>query len=190
MNRKLLLAAVVPAFALIAGAVVAHDGGHRKENRFRAELKPTEEVPAVSSVASGRFKATIDEANQTITYEVSYEGLEGNVTQAHIHIGQKSVNGGISIFLCGNAPTVPAATVPQPPACPPSPATVTGVLTPDMVIGPNLQGVAPFGPGVNEFQELIDAIREGFAYANVHSSKFGGGEVRGQIEGRRHHDRD
>lgn len=189
MNRK-LLAAVIPAFALIAGSVIAHDGEGRKNNRFRAELKPTEEVPAVSSVASGRFKMTIDEENQTITYEVSYDGLEGNVSQSHIHIGQRSVNGGISIFLCGNPPTVPAATVPQPPACPPSPATVTGVLTPDMVVGPNAQGVAPFGPGVNEFQELIDAIRDGVAYANVHSSKFGGGEVRGQIEPRHGRGRD
>lgn len=189
MNRK-LLAAVIPAFALIAGSVVAHDDEGRKDNRFRTNLKPTEEVPALSSVASGRFKATIDEANQTISYELSYEGLEGNVLQAHIHIGQLSVNGGISIFLCGNPPTVPAATVPQPPACPPSPATVTGVLAANMIIGPNAQGVAPFGPAVNEFQELVDAIRAGITYANVHSSKFPGGEVRGQIEPRHGRGRD
>jgi hypothetical protein len=182
MNRKLLMAAVVPAFALIAGSVVANDDGDRKNNSFRAELKPTDEVPAVSSIASGRFEMTIDEANQTIAYELSYEGLEGTVAQAHIHIGQFRVNGGISIFLCGNPPTVPPANITQPPACPASPATVTGTLTPDMLVGPVPQGIEQAAPTVNEFQELIDLIRSGDAYANVHSSRFPGGEVRGQIQ--------
>lgn len=185
MKRK-LLAAAIPAFALIAGSVGANDGEDSEDNRFRAKLKPTQEVPAVSSVASGRFKMTIDEVNQTISYELSYEGLEGNVTQAHIHIGQFSVNGGISVFLCGNPPTVPAPAVPQPPACPASPATVTGTLTPANIIGPAGQGVAATTADVNEFAELVKAIRDGVTYANVHSSKFGGGEVRGQIKPRHH----
>lgn len=184
MNRKLLLAAVVPAFALIAGSVVAHDGGDRRNNRFRAELKPTNEVPAVSSVASGRFKMTIDEENQTIDYEVSYEGLEGAVAQSHIHIGQPNVNGGISVFLCANPPLGPPAGFPVPPLCPTSPATVTGTLGPANIIGPVGQGVAPTAGDVNEFAELVKAVRDGITYANVHSAKFGGGEVRGQIEPR------
>jgi len=55
-------------------------------------------VPAVSTVATGQFRATI--ANETsITYELTYSGLEGTVTQAHIHFGQKSVTGGISLWL-------------------------------------------------------------------------------------------
>src|SRR5262245_66140984 len=120
MNRKLLLAAVVPAFALIAGSVVAHDGDDRRDNRFRAELKPVNEVPSVSSVAHGRFKMTIDEANQTISYEVSYDGLEGDVTQSHIHVGQRHTNGGISVFLCANPPAGPPAGFPVPPRRPPS----------------------------------------------------------------------
>ena len=131
MNYRYLLLAMTSGAVLLAGAVAAndHDNDHDRDSRagrFRvaAELRPTEEVPALSSAASGSFKATIDEAAQTITYEVSYEGLEGSVTQSHIHLGQRKANGGISVFLCGNAPTVPPATVPQPPACPTSPATV------------------------------------------------------------------
>lgn len=185
MNRKLLLAAVVPAFALIAGSVVAHDGEDRRSTRFRAELRPINEIPVVSSLATGQFKMTIDEANQTLTYEVSYDGLEGNVTQAHIHIGQRIANGGIMVFLCGNPPTVPPAAFPQPPACPPSPATVTGTLTPANIIGPAGQGIAPTtSPDMSDFAELVKAVRAGLTYANVHSSLAPGGEVRGQIEPR------
>jgi hypothetical protein len=165
---------------LVSGSLAAHDGG--RSTRFETELKPTREVPALSSVASGKFKARIDEANQLITYELSYADLEGSVLQAHIHVGQTSVNGGISVFLCGNPPTVPPATVPQPPACPAPPATVTGTLSPANIIGPAAQGIAPTTDAVNEFAELVRAIRNGVTYANVHSSKFPGGEIRGQVK--------
>lgn len=180
MFRRALLPALGLPLTLLALGVTAGDNHHRPFRAF-AELVPTQEVPSVSSGARGRFKATIDRANQTISYELSYEGLEAAPEQAHVHVGQRRVNGGISVFLCGNPPTVPAATFPQPQACPPSPATITGVLTPANIVGPEGQGIAPSLNGVNEFDELVDKILEGLTYANVHSAKFRGGEVRGQL---------
>jgi hypothetical protein len=53
---------------------------------------------------------------------------------------------------------------------------VTGTIVPTDVIGPVGQGIA-----AGEFDELVAAMRAGRAYANVHSTKFPGGEVRGQI---------
>jgi CHRD domain len=55
------------------------------------------------------------------------------------------------------------------------------VLTAANIVGPNGQGIAPSLNGVNEFDELVEAILSGNTYANVHSAKFLGGEVRGQI---------
>ena len=52
-------------------------------------------------------------------------------------------------------------------ACPPAPATVTGTIEPDDVIGPTDQGI-----DAGEFDELVSAIRAGPTYANVHSSKY------------------
>jgi hypothetical protein len=159
MMKKIFSFAATPVLLLIAGAGGAHDShGFRVE----ADLKPTSEVPAVSSVARGSFKATVDTDNQTITYELTYDGLEGAVQQSHIHVGQRGVSGGVSVFLCGNAPTVPPATVPQPPACPTTmPATVTGVITVANIIGPTAQGVAPTSTTTNEFAELIELLRDG-----------------------------
>jgi hypothetical protein len=178
----MLRRALVPILAtslLLALGVAA--GDNRRPVRLFAELIPINEVPSISSGARGRFKATLDRDNQTIAYEVSYEGLEDTALQAHIHIGQRHTNGGISVFLCGNPPTVPPATFPQPPACPLSPATITGTLTAANIIGPAAQGIAPSQGGVNEFDELVDAILSGATYANVHSAKFPGGEIRGQV---------
>lgn len=163
--------------ALLAVSAIAFT----QAKRIREFLTGYEEVPAVSTVAEGEFHARISNDSSQIDYELKYSDLEGSVTQAHIHFGQKGVNGGISVWLCGN----PSATV-IPPAgtqvCPPSPATITGTLTAANVVGPAAQGIA-----AGEFAELISAIRAGKTYANVHSTKFPGGEIRSQIEGNSGH---
>ena len=188
MLRRALLPALGISLTMLAAGVTAGDR-HRTIRAF-AVLIPANEVPSISSGARGFFKATIDRENQTISYEVSYEGLEAATTQSHIHFGQRHTLGGISVYLCGNPPAVPAAPAPQPPACPDSPATVRGVLTPANIVGPNGQGIAPTTNEVNEFDELVEAILSGNTYANVHSAKFQGGEVRGQIRTDQRHGKD
>lgn len=179
MNVPPRVSRVLLALALCAactGALARDDD----EDVIVVRLRSYEEVPAVSSVALGLFRARIDETAGTIRYELSYEGLQGDVRQSHIHFGQRGVNGGISVFLCQTA------TNPDPtggaPTCGASPAAMTGTLTAANIIGPNGQGIAP-----TEFAELIRAIRAGVAYINVHSNLFPGGEIRGQVRGE-HHD--
>jgi hypothetical protein len=174
----------------IASSVLARD----RDDRFDARLKSFKEVPAVSSPATGRFRAVFDEkANPPkIEYDLSYSGLEGIVTQAHIHLGQRGVNGGIMVWLCQTAtnpdPTRMAPTCLQE-------GTVSGTITADNVIGvegtagtAGTPGTLPTGAAAQgvvamEFEEFVAAMRAGVAYANVHSTKFPGGELRGQVRG-------
>ena len=142
------------------------------------QLTSYEEVPALSTAAGGTFRAFINDAAGTIRYTLSYSGLEGDVRQAHIHFGQRSVNAGISIWLCETSFTEAnriAAGSPDVPTCPQS-GTVEFTVGMNHVIGPAGQGIA-----AGEFAEIVRAIRAGRAYANVHSTKFPGGEIRGQI---------
>jgi hypothetical protein len=142
-------------------------------------LSGSEEVPYVSTTASGEFQARINQAETEIGYTLSYSVLEGDVQQAHIHLGQAGVNGGITVFLCTNLNNGPVGTQ----ACPPAPATITGVIT-AADVSPNIPATqAARNQGVNtgEFTELLDAIRSGNTYVNVHSTKFPGGEIRSQI---------
>ena len=152
----------------IAGSVLAHD-----DDSIQTRLKSYQEVPSVSSPATGRFKAFIDNKSGSITYELSYSGLQGDVRQAHIHFGQRSVNGGIVVWLCQTSFNVDPTGLS--PTCPQA-GTVSGLIQAANVIGPAGQGIDPL-----EFAELVAAIRSGVAYANVHSSKFPGGEMRGQL---------
>lgn len=180
MRRFTLHAALIGALLVVFGAgsyAVAQEGkSHVKTGDMSGYLEGAPGGP-VSSAASGEFEARIDDSADTITYELTFGDLEGTVTQSHIHFGQRSVNGGISAWLCETAtnPSPSAST----PACPMPGGTVTGTITPEEVVGPTGQGIAP-----REFEELVAAIRAGRAYANVHSSKFPGGEIRGQIDDR------
>ena len=135
-------------------------------------LRGFEEVPSISSPAQGMFSARID--NGAIAYRLSYEGLQGDVRQAHIHVGQRGVNGGVSVFLC-QTPVNPDPTG-LAPTCPAS-GEVAGLLLPANIIGPSGQGIT-----AGEFAEFVAAIRKGVTYVNVHSSLFPGGEIRGQLD--------
>jgi CHRD domain len=188
VRRRIQLAGAVALVALlgVVGAALAGGGGSKISER----LTGYEEVPAISTDGSGKFQARIARFEDEIRYRLSYRDLEGEVTQAHIHLGQEGVNGGISVWLCGN----PSATIVPPagtPLCPASPATVSGEIGPEDVVGPATQGIEPAIED-DEFDELVDAIDAGVTYANVHSTKWPGGEIRGQLDdGKgRHRDRD
>jgi hypothetical protein len=170
------------AAMLGAGSLVAGDDGDGRDHKngffTSARLVGYQEVPAISTVARGTFRAWVDTAANTITWKLTYDGLEGDVTQAHVHFAQKGVNGGISFFLCTNLANGPAGTQ----VCPVGPAEITGVVTADLVIGPGPTATGA-GQGIEPgaFAEIAAAIRNGTAYANVHSSKWPGGEIRGQL---------
>ena len=175
-RRRLQLAAVVAVMGLLGVVAAAVAGGGSRDVRER--LSGYAEVPAVSTLATGEFRARVKDLE--IEYTLSYEDLEGDITQAHIHFGNDSDAGGISAFLCTNLGNGPAGTQ----LCDDGArdGTVTGTLRPADVVGPSGQGIA-----LGEFSELVRAIRAGVTYANVHTTKQGGGEIRAQLE--RKHDR-
>jgi hypothetical protein len=165
--RTLVLGAVI---ALLGVGSYAVAGGGTK-NFSGKPLLGYEENPDVSTVASGSFDARLSKDGNSIHFELSYSGLEGTVQQAHVHFGKPAVNGGISFFLCSNLPSPP----PDTQSCPQA-GTVTGEIEPADVIGPTGQGIE-----AGNLAEILAAMRAGHAYANVHSSKWPGGEIRAQI---------
>lgn len=173
--------AIAAAVAAMLGATAAN-----AEN-IQARLIGYQEVPSVSTPASGEFKAQISRDDGLIEYELSFSGLIGTVQQSHIHFGQRSVNGSIVIWLCQTTTTpAPAAVAGVTPFCPQS-GTVTGHITADKVINASTTSQQITA---GELAEVIAAIRAGVAYVNVHTTPLNpGGEIRGQIRASRR-DRD
>ncbi len=177
---KLTIAIAVLGVAGFTAAAVAGGG-----KNFETDLDGYEEVPSVSTIAGAEMRAEVNRAGTELRYRLRYRNLEGDVQQAHIHLGQEDVNGGIVVFPCSNLGNGPAGT----PPCPPAPATVTGTLdAADVSAVPASAPAVAQGIAAGEFAELIRAMRAGVTYANVHSAKFPGGEVRGQID--KEHGRD
>ena len=167
-KRRLFSALIFAVPVVLAGTfAVAGDSG---KSQFKADtLTGYQEIAGagtVSTVGTGTFEAQLD--GDAINYTLTYGDLEGGALLfAHIHFGARGVNGGVIAFLCGGG---------NKPACPPSPATVTGTIVASDVTGPIPQGIE-----AGSFDEVVRAIRAGAVYANVHTTRWGAGEIRGQV---------
>lgn len=185
MKRNLVLAATI--LAVMVAPLAASDKDKDNNDRVvRTHLVGYQETPlTINSPASGEFKATISDDGTTIHYELTWRDLSSGVLQSHIHFGRPAITGGIVLYLCTNL--TPPVGPPTPQACPTTnPATISGTLTAaDVNASTNGQGI---DPGAAGFAEMVNAIRAGAAYVNVHTSSHTGGEIRGRLGP--HHDRD
>jgi len=159
----------------------------RAEN-IQAALIGYQEVPSVSTPASGEFHAKISRDGTSINYELTFGDLVGTVQQSHIHVAQRGVNGSVVVWLCQTATTpAPASVAATTPFCPQS-GTVTGTITAANVV---TAATASQQIVAGELDEVIAAIRAGVAYVNVHATPLNpGGEIRGQIRGSEKRDED
>ena len=180
MARKTLTAAILIA----AGVAFWASSASAEQFHFFARLNGFQELGAqnnetgaILSDGKGTLQLDVD-ANGTATFTLTYSDVGttqpkvGTVTQAHIHFGKVHSTGGILVFFCTNLGNGPAGTQ----ACPEHTGTVTGTFTADSV-------VAIAGQNVNagDFDALTDALFSNTGYANIHTTAFPAGEIRGQI---------
>lgn len=134
-------------------------------HNFRTHMTGAEEVPANDSRAQGQATFQLSRDGTELSYRLIVANIE-NVTQAHIHLAPAGVNGPVVVWLYPSAP--PAQLVP---------GRVNGVLNTGVITDASLVG--PLAG--QSLDDLMDAIRSGGAYVNVHTSQYPPGEVRGQI---------
>jgi hypothetical protein len=168
-SRKLLaiVLSTVIAVSLAVAVKVRADGV--VNNTFEARLNGFSQVPSIITSGTGRFNAALASDGASISYTLSYSGLSSMAHVAHIHVGQRGVNGNVIVFLCGGGGK---------PDCPALSGTVTGTLT-----SADVQSIPTQGVASGDFRALLTAIHAGVSYVNVHTTNFPGGEIRGQIGG-------
>jgi hypothetical protein len=138
----------------------------RSAENFQTHMTGAEETPARASKAQGQTIFQLSPDGSELRYKVMVANIE-NATMAHIHLGVVGQAGPAVLWLYPVAP--PAQLIPGP---------SQGVLGEGVATAANLTG--PLAG--QSLAALVDAMRAGDAYANVHTSQFPAGEIRGQIE--------
>lgn len=125
---------------------------------FTADLSGGAQVPPVDADGTGEATVTIADDESSVSWDVSYSGLTGDPAAGHIHVGAADVAGPVMI---------PFATV-----------TATGssgsFAASDYATGDGLPA---------DWDGVLDAIRDGNTYVNIHTEANAAGEIRGQLAG-------
>jgi hypothetical protein len=174
MYRAMLLGTLFSATTLAPAAMASQ---HTEE--FQAVFSGFNEVGALNaesgailSEGHATLALKLDRANQMVGFTLQYSGLSAPVTQAHIHFGKVHMAGGVMVFFCSNLASAPAGTQP----CPANGGTVTGTIS-----AANVLAIAGQNVPAGNFDALVDALESNTAYANIHTTAFPAGEIRGEV---------
>ena len=140
------------AVGLVA-ATLAGCGQMRTSSKidvYEASLSGGQEVPPAATPAMGNAEVMLNTNTNMLTWKVTYSGLTGPATAAHIHgPAPRGANAGVMVPFSGNLNA--------------QPITGEAKLTP----------------------EQAAALATGQWYVNIHTARFPGGEIRGQLNARR-----
>ncbi|HEY6133440.1 MAG TPA: CHRD domain-containing protein [Rubrivivax sp.] len=159
-----------PSIALAALVVATLPAAQAATTTYRTALAPE----VAGATGSGAVQLIYDDVAHTLAIDSWFSGLSGTTTVAHIH-------------CCVVTPGVGTVGVAVTPGT--LPGFPTGVSSASYAVTLDLTQSATFTAGfVNTFAGgvltnaegvLVAGLNAGTAYFNVHSTTFGGGEIRG-----------
>ncbi len=164
MNMKSFFAAALVVVGLGSSAF-AHT------IRVTGTLSGAAEAPPNASLGTGTASALLDLDTGLMTLNCTFSGLTGNVTAAHIH-------GLTAAPLTGTAGVL--SVTPSFTAFPTGVTAGTYTRVYDMTLASsyNASFVTAQGGLANAYNALQLGLSTGRTYWNIHTSAFGGGEIR------------
>jgi hypothetical protein len=166
MNRVLRSVTFV-VLVLAAPLVAAHT------IFYGTPLSGAAESPPNGSTGFGNALLTIDLDLVTMRVEASFAALQGNTTQAHIHC---------CTLVPGAGNIGVASTTPSFPGFPTGVTAGSYDNTFDLSLASSYNAAfitANGGTVSGALNALLNGLAEGRAYFNIHTTSFGGGEIRG-----------
>lgn len=151
----------VTAWLLMVGVIAAQVSA--AEN-FEALMSGAQEVPPLDTRSFGRTVFQVSDDGTALNYTVIVGSIV-DVTQAHIHLGERGTNGPVVAFLFGFNPDG---------------VTVNGILAEGVITDESIFPVPGFE---GTLEALLKRMRAGTTYVNVHTKARPAGEIRGQIIG-------
>jgi hypothetical protein len=161
------------SFACAAALLFAAGAAQAHIEVFTATLTGPGESPPNPSPGTGFTETVIDPDTFHMTVHVEFAGLTGTTTASHIH-GPTAVPGTGVAGVMTPTPTFPGFPL----------GVTSGTYDHDfdMTLASSYNPAflsAQGGDPLVAFSALFGAVEEGRAYLNIHSSTFGGGEIRG-----------
>jgi hypothetical protein len=151
-------------FLLLAlGAVGCDDDDTTNPASFAATLNAADATPPTTSTATGAATLVFD-GDATVQYTIDVTNL-ADATAAHIHSGAPGSNGDVRVTLFTGQATGGGTGTASPP--------MTGQLATGTFTASDVQGIS--------FETLVEEMRAGNAYVDVHTMASPDGEIRGQI---------
>ena len=172
---RLLLMAALGSASILAPAANA------QETKFEANLAGKNETPAVETSAQGQATFELSPDGKSLKYTLSVNDA-ADVTMAHIHLGEPGQAG---------KPVAPLYPEKMSSMSSKSSDKTAGASDDKMAMGTGMtciaQGTITASKLVGSFQgksiqDLVEAIRAGKTYVNVHTKAHPDGEIRGPIE--------
>jgi hypothetical protein len=157
----------------LAGVLTCATAAQAAVTVYSATLNGPNESPPNASPGTGLAFVTIDDILDTMRVQVSFSGLTGTTTASHIHAATPSPFSGTA----GVATTTPTFA-----GFPLGVTAGTYDNTLDLLLSSSYNPAyitANGGTTASAETALLSAIGSGRAYLNIHSTTFGGGEIRG-----------
>lgn len=160
---RLKLVIVMTVVAMIAlGGVAMGQGDSLATADFVAELSGDNEVPPVETDATGVAKFKRHHGQIHFELEVEDGSNLLGAAGAHIHCAPAGENGPVVVFLAGAVPGGFDGDI-----------EVKAAFDADNIVNTSCGAT---------LRQLIQSMRDGNTYVNVHTTQSPGGEIRGQIE--------
>lgn len=147
--------------ALVAALFVAATAASAQVVVATATLGSGDETPILLSGAAGSAEVAVDTLAKEFAVTLRVFNIPTTTTAGHIHVGAKGIAGPVVIDFPG----------------------IGGRLG-DFVTSFRV-GEAAFRPnpaiGINSIEDVIQAMANGNAYVNIHTTTYPAGEIRGQL---------
>lgn len=159
--------------AVVAAIAIGSISAHAAQFQYVTNLSGANESPPVVSLGAGTATVDIDNVAHTMRLQVAFYNLTGNTTASHIHAATAVAGAGTA----GVATTTPTFA-----GFPLGVKSGTYDITLNMTLSSSYNPsyvTAHGGTTAQAEADLFQAIADGKAYLNIHTSTSAGGEIRG-----------
>lgn len=166
--KRILCFIFILTLTMMGNSAVAATASSGTKHIFEATLSGRNEVPPIVSNTTGHLKVTIPNGEGSLDYILTVNNGR-QITAAHLHCGAEGQNGSVVVDLYKNKTSSYSA-------------NSNGVLSQGVINRSSIVTTSQNCPQrIDTVEHLVQSMRDGNIYVNVHTTAHPDGEIRGQL---------